>query len=156
MSHGEDKLVAPRFEGVSIRKKHMNSRLVLIALALAASTLSMGCSQDGKYAVSGKVTLDGEPIPKGHVTFAPVDASLAQDAGPIENGSFSFRASAGEKKVEIFADRPVGKPDPVMNVQARQQYIPARYNEKTELTADVEPGGNNEFVFELSSQPGGK
>ncbi len=126
------------------------SRLtVVFALLLFA-----GCAGDGKYPVSGTVTWNGEPIPDGHIIFTPVDAALGPDAVQFSAGKFSFRASPGEKRVEIFADRPLGKPDPVMNVVAHEQYIPTRYNEETELVADVTPGGSNDFQFDLVEQKG--
>ena len=72
------------------------------------------------------------------------------------DGKFEFRASAGDKRVEVFADRPIGKPDPVMKLQRYQQFIPTRYNEETELTATVEPRGDNSFDFALESKKGDK
>jgi hypothetical protein len=125
-----------------------------VFLLLALSLLAAGCSRDGKYPVSGTVTWEGHPIPTGHITFTPVDPTIGPDAGKIDNGSFRFRASPGAKKVEVFADRPLGEPDPVMKVVAHEQYIPRRYNEQTELTAKVEAGGRNQFDFDLASRPG--
>ena len=112
----------------------------------------IGCGGDGKYPVTGTVTWEGTPIPadqNGFVTLTPIDASVAPDAGPIaEDGTFSFRASPGEKKVEILISRPVGKTVEAMGMSPQEQYVPERYNEKTELTATIEEGAN-ELKFDL-------
>ena len=119
---------------------------------LLVSLVSLaGCNNDGLIAVSGKVTWNGDPIERGNISFYPTDPSLRPDAGAIVDGKFQFRASPGEKRVEIFADRPVGKPDKVMNLQRYEQFIPTRYNEQTELRATVSKG-SKAFQFDLVAQ----
>ena len=115
-----------------------------------------GCNRDGKYPVSGTVSWNGEPIEKGHITLTPVDPSIGPDAGLITNGSFSFRASPGEKKVEILADRPIAsaKANAVMGgLVPHEQYIPVRYNEQTELAWTINKTTNAQD-FELVEQKG--
>lgn len=118
-----------------------------------------GCGGDGKYPVSGVVTWEGEPIPEdhhGYVTLTPVDPSSPPDAGPIgPGGQFDFRATPGEKRVEILITRPVGEVIEAMGAAAHEQYIPTRYNEKTELTMTVE-AKDNEIDFALVSKKGDK
>mgnify|MGYP001556120801 CR=1 FL=1 len=125
---------------------------VFSVLLLSTFLLSLGCQGDGKYPVSGQVTWEGESIPEdhnGHVQFMPVDESVTPDAGPIgADGRFEFRASPGEKRVEILISRPKGKVIEAMGMAAQVQYVPERYNKKTELTATVEKS-NNEFQFDL-------
>jgi len=132
------------------------SRLSPFLIVCLLSILSIGCSGDGKYPVSGTVTWDGEPIPadhNGHVTFMPVDASLTPDSGPIgADGTFNFRASPGEKKVEIMISRPKGEVIEAMGMSAQEQYIPRRYNEDTELRATIQKA-KNPLTFDLLSQP---
>ena len=126
------------------------------ALLLAATLIQVGCNNDGKHAVTGTVTFNGDVVPEGRVVFMPEDESLAPDGGPIVDGRFQFRSLAGGKRVEIYADRDVGEPDPVMNIVRREQYIPVRFNEKSELSANVDPKGKNEFSFELVAEEGEK
>jgi hypothetical protein len=116
----------------------------------------LGCNNDGLVPVSGTVSWNGEPIEKGMINFFPTDASKRPHGEKIVDGKFAFRASPGEKRVEIFADRPVGKPDPVMNLQRYEQFIPTRYNEETELTASVASSGENSFDFALEQKKGDK
>ena len=122
--------------------------LLLVLLTCAF----VGCGGDGKYPVRGQVTWEGEPIPlehNGFVTLTPVDSSVAPDAGPIgADGRFDFRASPGEKRVEILISRPQGKVIEAMGMAAQEQYIPGRYNEQTELTATIKKE-TNELQFDL-------
>ena len=132
----------------------ISRRLLTTWLWLGFLVFAVGCGGDGKYPVSGTVRWNGDPVPEGSIIFTPVDPSVGPDAGQIENGRFRFRASEGQKKVEIFADREIGKPDPVMNVVRREQYIPIRYNEETELTVEVTPQGPNDFQLDLVAKEG--
>lgn len=40
-------------------------------LVLAGALFSIGCSDDGKYAVTGAVTFKGKPVPSGEIRFSP-------------------------------------------------------------------------------------
>lgn len=127
-------------------------RYPLALLLFFALPLILGCGGDGKYPVTGTVSWEGELIPddhNGYVTLTPVDPSILPDAGPIgPNGEFSFRSTPGEKRVEILISRPKGKVIEAMGMAAQEQYIPERYNEKTELTATIKEG-MNELKFDL-------
>lgn len=126
-------------------------RCIHTTLICLLGALASGCAPSGPktYPVSGTVTFNGEIVPKGHIVFAPVDGSTAPDAGEILNGRFQLRAKAGKKRVEIMADREIGKMDPVMHTVPRQSYIPAKYNTQTILEREVTPDGDNKFPFEL-------
>ncbi|NOX55775.1 MAG: DUF4198 domain-containing protein [Planctomycetes bacterium] len=115
--------------------------------------------------VSGTVTFDGKPIPDGQITFHPAQGTGRSYSGKIENGKFSFQCEPGAKKVEITATREVkadaSKLSPEEQVQLEEegaegtvpeQYIPARYNTQTELTAEVKESGDNTFEFNLKSE----
>ena len=74
-------------------------RTLPFALAIV-SLIGCGGSGDGptRYAVSGTVTYDGKPVPKGFVTFEPDAAANNSGPGggaPIENGSYSTGVEAG-------------------------------------------------------------
>lgn len=129
--------------------------LINTATALALLLpLWIGCSGDGKVPVSGTVTWNGEAVIEGNIIFTAVDPAIGPDASDIIDGRFAFRSTPGEKRVEIFADRAVGKVDAVMNTQRREQYIPTRYNEETELTVNVIAGGDNQFNLALQEKKG--
>jgi hypothetical protein len=121
-----------------------------------ASLFAGGCgSRVGTYPVSGVVTFDGVPIEKGDIIFRHTDGKAGADAGVIAAGRFSFRSKPGTMTVQIAAPRQVpgktttgfdGKQIPVY-----EQYIPARYNEKSTLSAEVQKSVGNEFRFELKA-----
>jgi hypothetical protein len=123
-------------------------------LFLAVSLLVSGCGRSGPatYPVSGAVTWNGAPLTEGSIVFMAADGKAAAAAGTINTGRFAFPAQAGTKKVEIRAVREVGEVIPRMGVKARQSYIPATYNSKTTLTAEVIPGGANQFTFDLKDK----
>ncbi|QDT99077.1 hypothetical protein [Gimesia aquarii] len=132
----------------------------LILVCLIGAIVGCGGSSDGpaKFPVSGKVTLDGEPLAEGDIIFRDVEGSAASAAGKIEEGEYSLRSTAGKKAVVITATKEIpgktvvgGAPDDVPT-PAIEQYLPAQYNTKTTLDANVSDSGSNEFSFELKSE----
>ncbi len=122
------------------------------ALALLVALLLVsGCgpSKPETVPVSGTVTWNGQPLPQGSILFQPEDGKGVPDPGDIKDGRYQLQAKAGKKKVEIRATRESGKVDPAMGAAPREQYIPAEYNEKTTLRAEVKSGEKNEFNFPL-------
>jgi len=140
----------------------MRRRLLVLTCALLPA---LGCGQ--KLApVSGKVTLDGKPLPNAKVVFQPIPTSGVQ-AGPAsagetnEQGEYTLKllragtpgAVVGEHRVSITA--PQGPaPDPAEdNPKPRKDLVPEQYNAQTELKCAVPPGGKTDANFELSSKP---
>lgn len=137
------------------------------ATALAFSTLlvsALGCSSGNDLvAISGKVTFDGQPVDQGQIVFTPQSTGQTA-AAPIVAGAYAVPADKGASPgatytVRITADRPTGKKiqasgyaagDPPQDVY--EQYIPAKYNESSELQLEV--GAESELVkdFELASK----
>lgn len=130
---------------------------------LAVSLAMCGCGGKAgvkKYAVAGAVTIDGQPLAEGEVYFRTVESATI-DAVPIKAGRFQGEAQAGSRRVEIVALRSV-PPDPAAVAMygdkakelgaGRENYIPAKYNTESKLTAEVKPGGPNEFTFEVTSK----
>ena len=121
--------------------------------------LFSGCTQQdpNKASVSGMVTFNGEPIADGSISFIPTDGNGGPSAGgSILAGKYSIAQSKGPmigmNRVEIVAVRETGKmvsygAGPEM--PERISYIPAKYNEVSELTEDLKQG-HNEIHFELS------
>lgn len=133
------------------------SKCPLWLLGLSVYLIGLGgCGDaDPRSTVSGAVTLDGENVPHGEIVLVPTTPTTPSEAGRILNGAYTMRAAPGEKKVIIRAERehPTDKvpgPDPGTMVPRREQFIPSRYNESTELTLEVS-SGRNAKNFELSS-----
>ena len=123
-------------------------------LAILAGLLLAGCSHQPRlYEVTGSVTFDGQPIPEGDLLFVTPDGTRGPDPAKITGGKYELKTTAGKKRVEISASkiRPGGARgaggEPVA-----EEYVPARYNIQSELTADVQAKAKNTFDFELGSK----
>ena len=140
----------------------MLSQPLLSRIILAAAVLSLfGCGNDGQQLGSeGTVQLDKAPLQEGYITFTPqLDTSGPSAGSRIENGRFSIESEGGTFvgtfRVEITAMRKTGRKisDPIGQlVDELEQYLPARYNKQSELTAKVTKEGPNKFEFELQSK----
>jgi hypothetical protein len=124
----------------------------LRAAALAALAVLAGCGGGGS--VSGKVTLDGQPLTSGTVTFHPVGS------GPTAIGTIG---TDGRYELRIGDDRSVPPGDYLVTVEATEavtsepsaapakgppppprRLTPEKYAEKdtTDLRFTVKSGGN--------------
>ncbi|MCA9021702.1 MAG: carboxypeptidase regulatory-like domain-containing protein, partial [Planctomycetaceae bacterium] len=103
--------------------------------------------------VTGVVTMDGAPLSNAKIIFEPQQASdkarrRASSATTQTDGSYTLEynsdaagATPGTHKVMIL--KMPDNPD-----DAGTQLVPAKYNDKTELTAEVKTGENS-FNFDL-------
>lgn len=114
----------------------------------------VGCGGKSLRGVSGKVTLNGEPVESGSIQFLPTGEGTPE-GGDIVNGEYSANVSLGEMKVKIFASRPhptKTEPGPEPGgpeVPVLVDYIPKKYNEKTGLIVTIKGGGET-HNFELN------
>ncbi|MGO8747001.1 MAG: hypothetical protein ACLQNE_13520 [Thermoguttaceae bacterium] len=114
-----------------------------------------------RYPVSGTATFDNQPLADGQIYFKTV-ATGSLDIVPIKDGKFKGDVEAGNRRVEISAYRE-GKPSEAavkmygdkaaqMAGNTKENYIPAKYNTGSKLTAEVKTSGPNEFKFDLTSK----
>jgi hypothetical protein len=117
--------------------------------------------------VSGRVTLDGKPLPKASVTFVPMATKERPNPGRTaagmtdENGRYQLSvdvttpgAVVGQCRIYITTlqsdpaadDRDAGGPRPKF-----RDRVPAKYNQGTELTFEVPPAGTDQANFDLTS-----
>lgn len=121
--------------------------LTIVLPVLMAAALSSGCAGQTPT-VSGDVTLDGQPVAEGLITFVPADPQTANVARPIQNGKYSAPIPAGSYKVQINAPRATGQKKKMYAgadapaVDVIVEAIPERYNTNTELHADIKLGDN--------------
>jgi len=110
--------------------------------------------------VSGKVTLDGNPLPRGTVTFIPDESkgtkgpTAVGQIGP--DGQFTLRtaqnagAVLGHHKVRIRARQEAKSPQ---EEGKEPSLIPLKYeNENTSGLSFEVKSGKNEFLIELHSR----
>ncbi len=146
------------------------SRLI-VSLSVVAIGLLIGCEQQMDYAslglvqVSGKVTMDGAPLPGVTVRFEGPPNRFA-DGRTDANGKYVLSYDSnqtgclpGEKIVRIMAggagegfeeEGPVEGADGKVVKQVGA--IPPSYNQQSTLTANVTPEKTT-FDFELKSSP---
>src|SRR5262249_32172402 len=81
------------------------ARSTVRCLAIAAAFVIVGCNSQGPTAsIYGTVTLDGEPLEKGTITFTSVDSGGAICSGVISRGQYSVdNVLAGKNRVEVTA-----------------------------------------------------
>jgi hypothetical protein len=151
------------------------ARRWLIGLVLVGSLVlaAGGCGHSTRGAVKGKVTVNGVPLEEGDISFVPLDPKLGPTAGaPIAHGGYQIDAAkgpvAGEYRVQINAFRKTGKkvwdgmgderaPASQKNyVEEVRPYIPAKYNNMSELRAKIVAGKVNEYDFDLKLDKAGR
>ena len=134
-------------------RRILKTRRLLIAAGLFA--IALGCNQGPPLGqVSGKVTLDGEPVPQATLTFSHANGRTAF-ARTDESGAYELKftdgregALLGENHVSIETSR--AGTDAEGNFVEYPETIPAKYNKESEITKVIEPGEQT-IDFDLSS-----
>jgi hypothetical protein len=115
-----------------------------------------------REAISGSVTFDGQPLKNGYIQFLPDAAS--DDAtfagGPIREGKFDIPREQGPTPGRYSVTVISGEAAPSEASAAelpgagfsKKEKIPAKYNSRTTLTAEVKKGGPNQFEFPLKTK----
>lgn len=127
-----------------------------LALAVCLLLGSVGCSSSTSgpdmHVVQGTVTFDGKPIETGRILFRQTEGDGRAYSTEIVEGTYKLEVKEGPTEVAITASRLIpGKFDNSNGTpeQMGEMYIPAKYNQKTELNALVESGSENQFSFDL-------
>ena len=131
-----------------MRLKKSNIQLGLMRLAgVAAFILFTGCREGShldRVEVRGRVTYQGQPVDNGEIRFAPLDGTRGPVAGaPIAKGEYVVNhrggVPLGGHRVEIEGYRKGGKSNSATEREGgiREQYLPAKYNVKSELAAQI-------------------
>jgi len=131
------------------------------ALLLLLSSFTGCMGSDGEpipdlAEVTGIVTLDGTPLGNAKIIFEPQQIrekgrARASNATTAADGSYTLEYNADASgatpgKHTVMIIKLSDNPD-----EAGKQLIPAKYNDKTELTADV-TAGDNTVNFDLKSK----
>jgi hypothetical protein len=137
----------------------MNRVTYGVVLSLLPLITAGGCGADGVggVPVSGKITIDGEPIPHGTITFVAADGGTPTGGGVIKDGAYTAKVPPGKKIVLVLGNKLVGKEplyEGVPDSPMRDKYetlTPPAYNAKqlTPLKADI-TGPREDLNFELT------
>jgi hypothetical protein len=132
-------------------------RFTLVALACGICLAGCGGDTGGRLAMTGRVSFQGTPLANGVIELVSADGAQ-QTGATITKGDFSVPANKGlppgKYTVRITATQesiaaPTGPPGPEGMTQKAKDLIPAEYNVKSTLTAEVSSGKRNHFVFDL-------
>jgi hypothetical protein len=125
--------------------------------------LTLGCGPAGpeRASVSGQVTLDGQAIEQGTISFLPAEGNAGPSAGSaITNGRYDIRKAngpvLGKARVELRAWRKTGRqiPNPMSEgalMDEKVEAFPAQFNDESTLLREIK-SGHNSFDFELESK----
>lgn len=127
------------------------SRFAVLVLALGP--LSSGChSGPKKVRVNGTVTLEGKPLPQGEAYFVTPGGGTPPEILPVTDGQFAGEVTVGKKRVEFYAQKPMGKPTGMgMGEELVLNLIHDDYSVNSKLTAEVSDAGLNPSAFEVKA-----
>jgi len=129
------------------------------ACLLVAVMAGCGPSGDSRQAVRGTVTLDGQPLAEGIISFRPAPGTSGNTAGgAIRQGRFELPAERGlppgEYVVQIQSyertGRTVDTTDDPLGGPAAPERVPIRFRQTGQLKATVVADGENVFKFKLT------
>lgn len=139
----------------------LTNSLVLLLAAAVVGLAGCGLGAAGT-AVTGSVTLDGEPLESGRIVFEPQGAGKMA-IGTIAQGTYQIAAdqapTPGTYLIRITAERPTGKNTAVVSrsledqapAEQYEQYLPAKYNSRSELTLQIPQDSTGKHDFALTS-----
>jgi hypothetical protein len=121
--------------------------------------LLAGCNsvENAGLPIKGSVSLKGQPLDQGTILFSPVDPNTPTSTGaPITNGKYEIPALnglvPGMYEVRISSGEPgtvAEEPAPGESGPPAKDRIPPQYNVETTLRAEVKPGEENVFNYEI-------
>lgn len=137
-----------------------SSAIVRLAAA-GLLTCAVGCGSDLGATVSGKVTIDGEPVTPGLVTFAPVDGAHEPSTGTLGSGGEyrlstkqQFGVAPGTYAVAVQAFEPPDVPAGQRSFTPSKPLVPEKYLQTTTSGLQYRvASGSNTINIELT---GGK
>lgn len=144
-------------------------KLLQFVVALAAVGL-FGCGYEnplGRRAISGTVTLDGNPLPRGYISFEPADKETVMRGGAVITdgryalsvekglppGKYLVRVRAVERAGATDSRLPPGaEPEKMAPFHLIRQPIPPKYNDRSELIREVLGDGLCTLDFDLATK----
>jgi hypothetical protein len=137
-------------------------RLSTALVILCGVAAINGCQpHTNRLAVSGAITLNGQPLDGASIRFTSVDGVKSANGALVQNGRFQIPKAKGllpgTYHVEISA--PDSKAAPVLvgagpgqpGVRTAPERVPAEYNVNSKQTIEVKTDGDNNFTFDIVS-----
>jgi hypothetical protein len=145
----------------ALNRRRLSSRVPTGMILFLAVTV--GCDSDdglNRQAISGTVTLDGQPLSGGSILFEPTTNESGTAVGAtIRQGVFAISRSQGPVpgpyRVRIYASSATQAPPTVRQTERTPrpmvERLPPRYNSRTELSSVIIAERTNHHRFDLSS-----
>ncbi len=151
-----------------VRPVVLRAAALILGMGLILSAgLNRGCAPADfprRRAISGSVTLDGQPLGDGVILLEPpMPYQMGTAVGAtIRGGSFAIPRDRGPMpgtyRVRIYSSSGVQAPpaDGQTDRSRRPmvERLPEVYNTKSEMRVDVTEGGSNHFRFDLHAAGG--
>ena len=122
----------------------------LATLCLLLSAVATGCGK-APQSISGRVTLDGEPLSEAAIQFIPKSPGLRKTSCEVQNGGYQLPVenglAPGEYRVDLV-DLP-----PLTHATTPRRAFPSRYTDHSPVSITVEADGPRTFDFALTSEP---
>jgi len=133
---------------------------MICGLVSSFALVLSGCGGSDLGSVSGTVTLDGNPLAGAQVMFMPVGGGGVSTGETDSAGKYTLICADGSQgavigahtvSIELIEEEDTGDGTGEDESEASGEgLVPARYNEETELKADVQAGSNT-FNFDLET-----
>lgn len=125
--------------------------------------LLAGCGKHSdRLAVSGKITLNGEPLDGGSIQFTSLGEKKMGGGAMVNGGAYSIAADKGllpgTYHLEIYAPDNAAKPifyrpsPDSPGVRTQPERVPPEYNVNSKKTIEVKPDGDNHFDFDIQGK----
>jgi hypothetical protein len=130
----------------------MRRGLAFLTLGLSLSILifNTGCGKDGGSVdlgatVTGNITIDGAAPPSGtSISFEALDGKAKSGGATVTGSTYTANVQPGKYRVVIRAPKTKsGKGENALAGDFFEETLPAKYNDKSELTLEVTAGKNN-------------
>jgi len=145
-----------------MRHHRQSSTFVLVA-SLLTSFAAVGCgggSDVDLVKVSGTVTMNGEPVADAEVLFKPVAGGRLSHGKTDAEGHYTLEYLPGQSgaivgahqvSVSTYVEPDTDSSDPE-KLAGRKETIPAEFNSRTTLAAELEPAGSTVLDFNLEAE----
>jgi hypothetical protein len=126
-------------------------RSVIFGLT-AATLFAAGCGSDVELGgVTGRVTMDGKPLPEALVRYIPEGGGRSAQGRTDADGMYRLDYSAASEGALVGKSNVMITTGSIEDPRHRDEKVPLKYNYETTLTADV-TSGDNEINFDLQSK----
>jgi len=139
----------------------LETRMSLPIAAMLVAVMGCGANQDGftYQPVTGKVTMDGQPLVGATVAFIPQSNSLESGRPSTgmtdESGVFTLKSMGGQKGA-VIGDHVVSISTKLVDNDTKEllaeETVPVKYNDRSELTFTVPSTGTDAADFDLVSK----